>query len=308
VPTAPPPLTIGLPVFNGLEFLPATLDSILGQSFGDFALIVSDNASTDSTDDLVRDYAARDRRVRLHRREHNLGAAHNYNEVFALSASPHFKWAGHDDLLLPGYLEQCMETITTAPADVAICYPKTRLIDLDGNAIDDFEDRLDLRSPDPIERLIHFTWNVNLCNPCFGVIRSEMLARTRLVEPYVSSDVPLLADLALQGQFWELPDRLFARRIHDRSSRQGKLTLAQTAQWFDTRRRRAPIIPVRVRLFAEIEAVIARSDLPPPERRRAEIAFARAWTERRARVRGGRLKAAARSWLDRSPGLTTRTG
>jgi glycosyltransferase involved in cell wall biosynthesis len=62
-----PRVRIGLPAYNGERHLPAALDSLLAQTYGDFELIISDNASTDRTEEICREYAARDSRIRYHR-------------------------------------------------------------------------------------------------------------------------------------------------------------------------------------------------------------------------------------------------
>ena len=99
-----PRVSIGLPVYNGANWLPETIDSILGQTYSNFELVISDNASTDTTQEVCEGYALRDARVRYERLPENLGAAFNYNRVFERSVAPYFKWAGHDDLLDPAYL------------------------------------------------------------------------------------------------------------------------------------------------------------------------------------------------------------
>ena len=107
-----PRVSIGMPVYNGEEFLERALDSLLAQSFSDFELIISDNASQDKTQEICLRYAARDPRVKYYRNETNIGAAENFNRVFALSSGEYFKWAGHDDSWTPDYLERCVSSVT----------------------------------------------------------------------------------------------------------------------------------------------------------------------------------------------------
>jgi len=94
-----PKLSIGLPVNNGEEFLPEVLDCFLARTFEDVEIIICDNASTDRTPRICRDYSERDPRARYIRNERNLGAVANFNRVFELSTTPLFKWAAHDDLV-----------------------------------------------------------------------------------------------------------------------------------------------------------------------------------------------------------------
>ena len=95
----PPRISIGMPVYNGEQFLAGALDSVLTQDFEDFELIISDNASEDGTQKICLDYAARDRRIRYYRNEMNIGGSRNHSRVFELSAAEYFKWAHYDDWL-----------------------------------------------------------------------------------------------------------------------------------------------------------------------------------------------------------------
>jgi glycosyltransferase involved in cell wall biosynthesis len=104
-----PKLTVGLPVYNGERHLQDAIESILAQTFGDFRLVVADNASTDATGEIARSLAARDARVHYHRNESNIGLAANFNLVFRMSDSPYFRWATSDDVTLPDFLRRCVE-------------------------------------------------------------------------------------------------------------------------------------------------------------------------------------------------------
>jgi glycosyltransferase involved in cell wall biosynthesis len=120
-----PRVSIGLPVYNGENYLAETLDSILAQTFTDFEVIISDNASTDRTETICRQYAAQDRRIRYLRNTSNLGAAKNYNRVFELSQGEYFKWNGHDDPLAPVFLERCVAVLDRHPG-VVLCFARNR--------------------------------------------------------------------------------------------------------------------------------------------------------------------------------------
>src|SRR5207249_10009521 len=143
-----PRVSIGVPVYNGERYLGATLDSLLAQTFGDFELIICDNASTDGTEAIARAYAGRDARVRYVRQERNLGPPRNYNHAFELSRGEYFRWFPSDDLAAPQSVARCVEVLDREPS-VVLAYPKPTLIDEDGRVLRDYEDRLDLRSPAP---------------------------------------------------------------------------------------------------------------------------------------------------------------
>jgi glycosyltransferase involved in cell wall biosynthesis len=120
-----PKVSIGLPVRNGGRYLAEAIDALLAQTFPDFELIISDNASTDDTPAICEAYAARDPRVRVIRQEHNMGAARNFNLVFASSTGKYFKWAAHDD-----YLEACLAILEAQP-DAVLCQSLVDIVDRD---------------------------------------------------------------------------------------------------------------------------------------------------------------------------------
>src|SRR3990170_6654309 len=171
-----PNVCIGFPVFNGEKYLTVSIDSILAQTYGDFEFIISDNASTDRTQEICNEYASKDRRIRYYRNDRNLGSAANFTRVFHLSNAKYFKWASYDDLVAPEFLERCVKVLDTAP-DVVLCYPKTILMDADGKLIGKLEDRLDLRQERPYERLANLMSFLRLANAQFGLIRSNVLRK-----------------------------------------------------------------------------------------------------------------------------------
>lgn len=225
-----PKLTIGLPVYNGERYLPSTLSCLLGQTFGDFELIICDNASTDGTKDICRDFALSDPRVRYVRNEYNLGALPNFNRTVELGRAPFFKWAAHDDLYDPSYIATCMEMLDNDPS-VVLAHSDTTFIGEDGREfawdretasyIDPLTglrqrpDRRDIGSSESAvvrfrQVLSGALWGTHM----FGTIRREALEKTNLLENFVSSDRALLAELALLGQFQACDRKLFKKRFH----------------------------------------------------------------------------------------------
>jgi len=212
-----PLLTIGLPVYNSERYLEQSLDSLLNQSFGEFRLIISDNASTDRTGEICQDYARRDQRIDYFRNSTNIGLSPNFNRVFELSDSPYFKWATADDYWAPSMLEKAL-AIMESDTQVALCYPKTILVDADGNNPRPYEDNLHLISDNPRERFTQLLEQIHLSHQHLGVSRASMIRRTRMLGKHVGSDINFLAELALYGKFYEIPERLFFRRFHKLSS------------------------------------------------------------------------------------------
>lgn len=237
-----PRVSLGMPVYNGEPYLIHALEVILAQTFSDFELIISDNASTDNTEEICRTYAARDSRVTYFRNQENLGAARNYNIVFERSQGEYFKWVSHDDSIAPTYLEQCVDVLSAHP-DVVLCYPGTIVIDKHGNRLPtDPGDNITAVGSTPRERLRDFLISSSRnrkCNAVFGLIRSRVLAQTPLIGAYPSSDKNLLAELALHGSFLRVKDPLFFRRDHPESSVNANPGLEERAAWFDPRKKGA---------------------------------------------------------------------
>ena len=136
-----PLVTIGLPVYNSERYLRQSLNSLLAQTYRDFTLIINDNASTDGTARICEEYAAADSRVKCFRNETNIGNPRNFNRVFELTTTPYLKWSTADDFWEPTFLERAMQVMESDPT-VALCYPKTYIVDADGANRRPVEDRL----------------------------------------------------------------------------------------------------------------------------------------------------------------------
>jgi glycosyltransferase involved in cell wall biosynthesis len=232
-----PRVTVGMPVYNGEPFLEQAVSSLLDQTYPDFELIISDNASTDNTEAICREFERRDVRVRYDRNDKNVGAAGNYNRLVERARGLYFKWAAHDDICAPGYLESCVAILDRDPS-VAVCYPRTRIIDEDGHEKGFYEDKLHLDSPSRHERFRDVVFrDEGECNAVFGLIRLDVLKKTGLIGNYPASDMILLSELALHGLFYEVPDALFQRRDHPQTSIRANVTVGERAAWFDPKKK-----------------------------------------------------------------------
>lgn len=212
-----PRVSIAVPAYNCEKYIAQSLESLLGQSHGDFELVISDNASTDNTEAVCRKYAAQDKRVRYVRRTENIGGPGNFRYVFSLCSGEYHKWSTADDYWHPDFLKEAVAVLDQKP-DVVLCYPKTRTIDLQGATLSDYDDRLHLIDDSPRTRFRQLYERIGLCNAHLGLIRREAMLKTRLIGPHRASDVDFLGEMALLGKFWLLPDIRFFRRFHTESS------------------------------------------------------------------------------------------
>lgn len=281
--TSTPPLTVGLPVYNGEQFLAETLDSVLGQTDGDFRLVISDNGSDDATEAICREYASRDPRIVYVRHDVNRGAAWNYNHVLQHCDTPFFRWAAADDIFAPTCFARCAEVMAAAPASVAMCYPKTLVIDEHGAPSGEYDDDLDLRSTTAHRRIYELVRTIVKGNPLFGLIRSDAVRATRGHGSFPCADYVLIAEIALTGEIWEIPERLFHRRMHGGASRALNPSPEQYTLWHDPSA--TPVRHERLRLLREYLAAVRHARLAPVERAECYASVIAAWGRRYAAVK-----------------------
>jgi len=229
--TSSPLVTVGMPVFNGARHLSTALDSLLAQTFTGFELVISDNASTDASADIIRSYARRDARIRYIRQRFNIGAPANWNFVARAARGKYFKWASGNDVVAPTMLARCVEVLDREPR-VVLCYGRTELIDDDGRSIGVYPGDVDARQSRPSERFAHVCNALAMNNAQCGLLRLDVLRRTRFDRPYPAGDMVLMAELALLGEFALLPKVLLYRRSARQSS-SSQLSAEELREFFD---------------------------------------------------------------------------
>ena len=297
----PPRLGIGLPVYNGEVYLAGAIQALLGQTFENFELIISDNASTDATEDICRDAAARDSRVRYFRQDRNIGAFPNHNFVFEQSRSELFKWASHDDLYARDLVERCVTALDERP-DVVLAHSWTAVIDDTDAVTAAVEYPLSTASPSAPERFRSMLFDDGRDDD-YGVIRSAVL---RSVPPHGShhrSDRTIMAELVLRGPFHQVPDWLYFRRHHAMSLEGSAQTIRAKCVAWDPRRANRWRHPV-ARLLAEYVwayvAAIGRAPLSSADRA-ACYRHLGTWLASRAMRRTVHAGARGRPWASMLP-------
>ncbi|MBB5786222.1 glycosyltransferase family 2 protein [Jiangella mangrovi] len=292
--TTTPRVSIGVPVYNGGRYLQETLDSLTALTGPDLEIVVSDNGSTDSTEELCRAAAAADERIRYHRSPENRGAAWNYNRVLELATAPLFKWAAADDLCEPTFVARCVELLDAAGPAAVLAYPRTTLIDESSAVAGELDDDdLDLRARRPSDRIGQLLRHRVEWHPVFGVVRTDVLRRTPGIGAYPSADISLLAELSLYGQFHQVPERLFLRRYHDERSIAAGPSFKEQVAWYNPKARAKLVLP-QVKLTKELLAGVRRVPLQPGEKARAARMVLQRWALPHWRHIGGELKLAAR--------------
>ena len=268
---AKPLLGVGLPVYNGEDFLARAIDSVLAQTFRDFEIIISDNGSTDRTEEICRDYASRDARVSYHKAAENRGIVWNYNQVFALSSNELFVWFSHDDILAPTYLEKCVEILQKDPS-VVLSFSNWGEIDSTGKLQGSYKSRVVMDSADPVERFRAGIRLDHLCEPWCGVTRADIARKTGLYGNYADYDRVLIAEIGLHGRLVEVQEPLFFRREHKARSIYLHPSRFERTLWIDPRQKGTLILPY-FREFREFWAAVNRAHLPSRQSRACKWAL-----------------------------------
>lgn len=228
-----PKVSIGLPVYNGANYIAEALESLLLQSFDDFELIISDNGSTDATSVICSKYARQDPRIRYHRIDTNHGAAWNFNHVFDLTTGEYFMWAAHDDVWAPEFLQRCVSVLDNNP-DAVLCYAETKVISPEGDRVlKEFAVNPELSSRRAYRRF-SAGWRYPSQIPVFGLIRRVVLEKTQLIGSFSASDQVLVGELTMRGPFIGVPESLFSYRRHRAQSTASPYpTMRSRMAWFD---------------------------------------------------------------------------
>ncbi len=279
-----PLVSIGLPVFNGEDYLESSLDTLFSQSYQNIEIVVCDNASTDNTQSIVERYRSKDERIKYHRHKKNLGAALNYNRTFELSTGKYFKWAAHDDIIHENYIEQCVLAMEHDEL-VSLVQPLTGQIDGDGNDTGHLYTSVNSLIPDNTsDRELYriLIQDRGAWVRIFGLIRSSVLKKTPLIDNYVGSDLTLLGELGLNGKVRDIDTVMFWRREHAGTSTTGKYKVRRKRlNWFDTSQNPKITLP-EWRLNYEMFNSITRQNIPLSRKLSCGIAvLGRMWIKKR---------------------------
>lgn len=262
-----PRVSIGLPVYNGDEFLLDALHALLSQTYEDFELIISDNGSDDDTEEICRDFAARDTRIRYLRYAENRGAYWNFNNAFRESRGEYFRWAAHDDMCEPELLERCVKALDEDPT-VVWTQGTQVFIDPHGNRLPPAGDQEKLdgrgRSGKPHVRFVDVLLGPSCSLDIFALMRREALQRTRLLLPYYGSEKVLIGEMSLLGRHQIIREADFLQRVHPNTS--GNLeSAAEQQKWCDPSRTTRFMSP-RLRLLRGHVGSVMRHSLSPAQR------------------------------------------
>lgn len=206
-----PLVQIGLPVFNGADFLEDALDCLQAQDYVNLEIIISDNGSTDATPEICGARAALDSRVRYERHEENRGATWNFEHVLSRCTADYFAWASADDRWAESFVRRCMELLLANPS-AALAHAQVERIDGLGEPYLEPYRGFSATDADPRTRFRNVLRDWRWSFAIYGVIRVGMLRRTRSFRSSYGADHIRLAELSLRGTLLEVPEVLFFHR------------------------------------------------------------------------------------------------
>jgi glycosyltransferase involved in cell wall biosynthesis len=208
-----PTVSVGLPVFNGAEYLRDSIEALLSQTYTDFELLISDNASTDRTAEICEEYARRDPRIRFMRQKANRGAATNFKLLLDEAVGTYFMWAAADDLVSANWIEHLLGNMRGTDFGVFGGY---QYINQSGKAEGPPVTPRSLRRHSQMMAFLL----PDTCGKCFymyALFRRKQLASLPLFEvtPFLGNDQIFIIRFLEQGDLRSIPGAVLSYRIHD---------------------------------------------------------------------------------------------
>jgi glycosyltransferase involved in cell wall biosynthesis len=197
-------------VHNAAALVAHAIESVLSQTFADVELVISDNASDDSTSEICQRYARRDARISFSRLTRPISNAANLARVYALCGGQYFKWMSPAERIEPEFIVRCVGALDADPSAVLAC-PRAARIDTRGRSIELAGPALSARAALPHVR---FAAVLNQPHPgapihaFSGLMRRSAVDLVPLPGDYDGADRAFVARLALCGGLIEVPEQL----------------------------------------------------------------------------------------------------
>ena len=250
--TRDPIVSIGVPVYNGERYIRSALDSLLAQTFTDFEMIISDNASTDATYEICKEYEARDHRISLFRNDSNLGQIMNWRSVFDKSRGKYFMWGSEHDLWHPEFIEALVKALDDYP-DLVLAYPLTVAIDAEGARLPIEPTKFDTTAkPFRLGRIKKTCARiVGAGNMMYGLFRAWAVRKCGGYPRFALPDRLLLTEMSVYGAYQVVDRELWSRRYPDPHVTRGR----GVSEYFDARWRGFLFADARVPWYSQIPSL-----------------------------------------------------
>jgi glycosyltransferase involved in cell wall biosynthesis len=302
LPLEEPLVSVCLPVRNGERHISKAVQSVLDQQYDRLELVISDNASDDGTEEICRQFARSDARIRYYRQPQNIGLVANFNAVLHLAKGTYVKWVGDDDWLKPGYVSRCVEVLHDDPALILVATQQA-YVRPDGAVESASYDATRMRSTRPVERFEEYlrllTRGHLLLDPLYGMMRLDLVVR--LPRPVMLYEDEMFAvRLALAGPFGHIGEVLSYRGFKPFQRPPATARRLGVPAW--------QAYLATTLLCRELLKAVREADLSPGERRQARAAVARMFVRRKrvtAAHRTRKLAGLVSHAVARLPGLAS---
>jgi glycosyltransferase involved in cell wall biosynthesis len=268
-------LGIGLPVYNGERYLAQTIASLQAQTYGDFEVLILDNASTDSSPDIALETVRSDSRFRYERKPVTTGGPQNFNDVFARMDNELFAWCAADDLHHPDFYSASVRALDALPGAIG-GFTAVEMIDNNNLWVRDDDPPMRFSDPDPGTRMTDLVGFGHACQSIFSVYRRTTLAAVEPMCVCWGSDRVMLAEIVLHGPIAIDPGRYFRNRDHDERVTHGK---GRSRSYYGGAQ---PYKAITFHYASHLRRAIRNAPLSAADRESARRAYAR-WTMRNTR-------------------------
>jgi glycosyltransferase involved in cell wall biosynthesis len=248
-----PLITVGMPVRNEARFLASALEAMTAQRGVRYEIVVSDNASTDATPEICRDFVARfPKLVRYHRFDENVGASANFAWLLEQASGEFFMWASGHDLWDDDYLLGCSRLLEATPTAM-IAFGNVDWIDENGQPFGRATGWSDTRGLSLPARYCTVLWGS--MNPIIGLIRTRALKEHEFND-MVAVDLAILLALSLRGDFVHCTSTSWRRREYrheasfaEKLERYRSADYALSTSWLG---RTFPLARLPLRIFGDL--------------------------------------------------------
>ncbi|HQX33237.1 MAG TPA: glycosyltransferase family A protein [Thermomonas sp.] len=279
-----PLVSIGLPVYNEARFIEASLASLRNQDYPNLEIIISDNASTDNSLEICKRHGAEDDRIRIETLAVNHGAIANFRRTLDLANGEFFMWASGHDLWSPDLVSSCVAELQEN-GNACLAFASSHWIGAQGEALMRSSGWTDTRGLSAVARLFTIFWG-NM-HPILGVMRMSQLRACRPLLNITGSDLVLLSDMVLRGDFVHaLQPSWYRREFREETEYQAKLDRYASPSVAISKSRLQRIFPLLQLPFA-LNGVVMRSTLPATDKIATLIAL---WSSFLPRYLVGRRK------------------
>lgn len=218
-------VSIGMPVYNAESSIRTAIDSLLSQTFTDFELIISDNASTDSTPIICEDYMREDNRVRFFRQKNNMGATGNFMFVLEQAKYKYFMWAAADDVWNPHFIEKNVRVLELNKNVVGsasnVEFFGRQIVKSNPNAnltlYRDFIKNMPISVP--YEKKAAYFLRYSLGMNMYSIFRTDKLKKCVVYQSHPGSDLTIILNILKYGDLHVIDEVLMRRSAKGTTSR-----------------------------------------------------------------------------------------